>query len=159
MNRLLVTATVLILAAVVSGPLLAQSDPAFGTWKLNLAKSKYSNAPAPKSLTRTVEAQDNGFKVSYEGVSADGSQIAYGFTARLDGSDFAISGSGTPAGADFISLKRINMNTTEATFRKGGGAVLIATSEVSNDGKVTTTRTKGAGANAKESTLAVFDKQ
>ena len=159
MNRLLVTATVLVLAAVVSGPLLAQSDPAVGTWKLNLAKSKYTNAPAPKSLTRTVEAQDNGVKVSYEGEAADGSQIAYSFTARFDGSDFAITGSGTPAGADFISLKRIKMNTTEATFRKGGGAVLIESSEVSTDGKVATTKTKGVGANAKESALAVFDKQ
>ena len=159
MNRLVVTATVLVLAVVVSGPLLAQSDPAVGTWKLNLAKSKYTNAPAPISLTRTVEAQDNGIKVSYEGEAADGSPLAYGFTARFDGTDYAISGSGAPVGADFISLRRVNMTTTEVTFRRGGTTVLIESSEVSSDGKVTTTKSKGVGANAKASLLAVFEKQ
>ena len=35
---------------------LAQSkDPAYGVWKLNVAKSKYSPGPAPKEMTVTIE--------------------------------------------------------------------------------------------------------
>ena len=37
-----------------------ESDPLVGTWELNVAKSKYSPGPAPKSETRTyvVSGQD-----------------------------------------------------------------------------------------------------
>ena len=51
------TATLaLILAAaaiaIISLPAQA-SDPEAGTWELNLAKSTFTNIPAPKSQTRT----------------------------------------------------------------------------------------------------------
>ncbi len=39
------------------------ADPASGTWELNLAKSKFSPGPPPKSLTRTFEA--TGADVKY----------------------------------------------------------------------------------------------
>ena len=65
MKRLLMIATVAILAVVFSGLLLAQSD--IGTWKLNVAKSKYVNTQAPKNETRTVEPQGAGAKNSFEG--------------------------------------------------------------------------------------------
>ena len=53
MKRLLVFATVVALSLVTSGLLLAQSNPYIGTWKLNVAKSKYVGGQAPKSQTRT----------------------------------------------------------------------------------------------------------
>jgi len=36
------------------------SDPRIGTWKLNVAKSKYSPGPAPQSLTVKVEPSAQG---------------------------------------------------------------------------------------------------
>ena len=42
MKRVLVLVTILVLAVLASGVLLAQSSPLVGTWKLNTAKSKYS---------------------------------------------------------------------------------------------------------------------
>ena len=46
MKRLLLFATVFALSLVGSGLLLAQTDSSIGTWKLNVAKSKYSPGPA-----------------------------------------------------------------------------------------------------------------
>jgi len=72
MKRLLMLASLVVLTVVSSGPLLAQSNPQIGTWKLNVAKSKYVNVQGPKSGTRTVEAQGDGAKVTTEGVAGTG---------------------------------------------------------------------------------------
>jgi hypothetical protein len=63
MKRLLATAIVVL--AVVSGSLFAQSNPLVGIWKLNVEKSKYNPGPAPKSLTRTVEPNGDGVKDTF----------------------------------------------------------------------------------------------
>jgi len=36
------------------------TDPRLGTWKLNVAKSKYEPGPAPKSLTVKIESAGLG---------------------------------------------------------------------------------------------------
>ena len=51
---------------------LAQGDPAVGTWKLNVAKSRYSPGPAPKSNVITIAAAGDTLKISSQGV--DGSR-------------------------------------------------------------------------------------
>ena len=112
MERLLVFAMVVALSLVASGLLLAQSNTDVGTWKLNVAKSKFVGGPeAPKSQTRTVVAQGDGTKVTVEGVAGDGSRIAYSYTTNYDGKDSAISGVGLPNGADTVVLKRVDANT------------------------------------------------
>jgi len=41
----------------------AQTDAVIGTWKLNVAKSKYDPGPAPKGSTLTLEVAGDGIKV------------------------------------------------------------------------------------------------
>jgi type IV secretory pathway protease TraF len=93
--------TIALFAVVGSSALLAQRNPLVGTWKLNVTKSKFDPGPGPKSLTRTVAAQDDGVKYSFEGVAVDGKPLAYGFAVKFDGKDNPISGS-MPSGADTI---------------------------------------------------------
>ena len=45
------------LSFVLVVPAFAQADSQVGTWKLNLAKSKYSPGPAPKSATTNITPQ------------------------------------------------------------------------------------------------------
>jgi hypothetical protein len=160
MKRNFVFVTVVVLSLVSSGLLLAQTIPQAGTWKLNAAKSKYVNAQAPKSETRTVEPQGDGAKYSFDGVAADGSRIAYSFTTNYDGKDSPISGVGAAFGADTISIKRVDARTTMGTDKKAGKAVATIKSVVSADGKVTTNTTKGTNAQGQQvTTTAVWDKQ
>jgi hypothetical protein len=119
MKRLFTIVTVVVLALAAAGLMLAKSDPIIGTWKLNLAKSKFDPGPPPKSQMRTYEAQGNGVKLSVEGTAADGSTVAYGYTASYDGKDYPITGSGVPNAADSVAVKRINANTVELTFEEG----------------------------------------
>jgi len=55
-----------------------------GKWKLNVEKSKYVPGPGPKSMTRTVEAEGDEVKFTYEGVAADRSAISYTFAVAYD---------------------------------------------------------------------------
>jgi hypothetical protein len=157
--RLLKFGSMLVLAAVACAPALAQSDPAVGTWKLNVEKSKYDPGPAPKSLTRTLEAQGKNVKYSFEGVSAEGTGFAYSFTVAFDGKESPITGS-MPGGADAISIKRTDGNTFEATLTKAGKVIGTAKSEISKDGRVTTVMARGTNADGQATTSsAVYDKQ
>jgi hypothetical protein len=159
MKRALRFAVVTLLAVAGSSALRAQSNPLVGTWKLNLTKSKYDPGPTPKSLTRTVEAQGNGVKYTFEGVAADGTPIAYGFSATFDGKDNPVTGS-MPNGADTISAKRTDANHYVATQKKGGKEVAVSKVAVSKDGKVTTVDVTGTTASgAKEHDVQVYDKQ
>ncbi len=160
MKRMLFLFTILGLSAVTASPLMAQDNPFVGTWKLNVAKSKYVGVPMPKSQTREVTAVGAGAKYSFTGVAADGSSVEYSFTTNFDGKDAAVTGTGMPGGADAIALKRVGTHKTVGTLKKGGKEVGHAESEVSKDGKVVTVKTKAKGADGKEVTAeSVYDKQ
>ena len=70
-------ALVFVLAA--GSVLLAQSNPFVGTWKLNLASSKYNPGPAPQSQTRTWDASG---MVMVNGVGATGKPLSYGYSVN-----------------------------------------------------------------------------
>jgi hypothetical protein len=157
MKRILVS---VILGVLAGSILLAQGNPFLGTWKLNVAKSKYNPGPAPKSLTRTTEVQGSGEKVTNEGTAADGSRISYSYTLNYDGKDSPISGTGTPSGGDAMNTKRIDSNTTEGTTKKAGNVLTTSRLVVSKDGKVLTLTAKGPNAKGQAvSNVLVFDKQ
>ena len=160
MKRILFLFAVLALSAVVSAPLMAQDNPFVGIWKLNVAKSKFTGMPAPKSSTREVVAQGAGATYTFTTVNADGASVGYSFTTNYDGKDAAITGTGMPGGADTIAIKRVDSHHATATLKKGGKEVGTAASEVSKDGKVSTVKTKGKDANGKEiDAISVYDKQ
>jgi hypothetical protein len=160
MKRILVLLTFLALSAFTSGPLMAQGNSFVGTWKLNLAKSKFEPGPAPKSMTRIVEIRGKSANYSFEGIAADGSPVAYSFNTDYDGKDSPVTGTGTPGGADSIAIKRVSKNKAEATLKKEGKLVGRSEAEVSKDGKVTTVKSKGTAADGKEySSESVYEKQ
>ncbi len=159
MKRILVLVPVLALSLSASGALLAQDSPFIGTWKLNVAKSKFSGISAPKSETRTIVAEGSGEKITYEGIAADGSPIAYSFTTNLDGKDVPISGP-HPLGSDTIAATRVDANTITSTSKKTGKAIFTTKTIVSKDGKVSTQTTKGVNGEGKPiSITTVWDKQ
>ena len=68
--------TVFVLAVVVSGVLLAQSNPFVGTWKINPAKSKFtSGAPAKDGTMITIQRM--GDQEQLTSTMPDGSPLKY----------------------------------------------------------------------------------
>jgi hypothetical protein len=159
MKRVLRFVAIALLAVVGSSTLRAQSNPLVGTWKLNVTKSKFDPGPGPKSLTRTVEAQGDGVKYTFDGIADDGKPIAYGFSVKFDGKDNPISGS-MPSGADSISAKRTDSNHYVATLKKADKVIGTSKVTISEDGKVTTVDSTGTTATgAKAHDVQVYDKQ
>lgn len=132
-------------------------DSRIGTWKLNVAKSKYSPGPPPQSQTLKVEASGKGEKVTSEVVNADGTNTTTQYTANFDGKDSPLTGSPI---ADMVSLKRIDARTTERTDKKGGTVAQTIKRVVSADGKTMNVTVKGKNAQGQEvSNVVVFEKQ
>jgi hypothetical protein len=77
MKRILVLFSILDLSLVASKTLWSQDNPFPGTWKLNVAKSRFTGFQPPKRETRTEVAQGSGETVTYEGIAADGSPISW----------------------------------------------------------------------------------
>lgn len=146
-------ALVIVLAA--GSVLLAQSNPFVGTWKLNLASSKYNPGPPPQSQTRTWDASG---MVMVSGVGATGKPFSYGYSIKGDGKPSPTTGA-IPNKADMISTKKIDANTYEATFTKAGKQVETTTFTVSNGGKTLTIHAKGSADAGFVENVQVLDKQ
>lgn len=71
------TVTCLLAVALLGFAVLAQAqtDARIGTWKMNVAKSKYDPGPMPKSVTRTYAPYGTGGVAMHEErVNADGTR-------------------------------------------------------------------------------------
>jgi hypothetical protein len=146
-------------AAMMCAVGIAQTtDPAYGVWKLDVAKSKYSPGPAPREQTVTIEPAGPGRKVTVKGVASDGTPIAWGYTGNFDSKQNRLTGSNPDA--DFVLLKRLSPTTTRSTFKKNNKTTLVNGVSVSADGKTLTVASSGV--NAKGETVKntqVFTKQ
>jgi len=115
MRRL--TLLAITVAVLVLGSIAQAADNQVGTWKLNVAKSKYSPGPPPKEGTLTVEAIPNGLKITIQGTDAEGKPVHMEFAPKYDGKD--VPATGMP-GADTISMKKIDDYTVDAVSKKEG---------------------------------------
>jgi major membrane immunogen (membrane-anchored lipoprotein) len=159
MKRLLGFIAVVLLAALASTPVFAQDNPALGTWKLNVAKSKFTGAPAPKELTRTLTADGDAVKYTFAGTAADGSTLAYSFTAKFDGKDYPVEGK-APGGFDHIAIKKVNDHTYEVSQKREDKVVGSGKATVAKDGKTTTVTLKYTNTDGKSvSTTSLYEKQ
>ena len=156
------TLQVAIFAALLTFTLAVASaaeNPVLGKWKLNVEKSKYVPGPGPKSLTRTVEADGDKVKFTYEGVAADGSAISYTFSVAYDGKDYPITGSGATGGADAIAVKQLSPRSFAATLKKAGTPIVKSRINISADGKVTTLNLTSADGKGHIHNTAVYERQ
>jgi hypothetical protein len=155
--RALLVVAAFALAAAPLGASAAAPDPVLGTWKLNVAQSKWNPGPAPKSQTRTYKATAGMVSLSFTSVGADGKETTGASAFSYDGKDYPISGS---ADFDTLALKVVNDHEVQSTQKKAGKAVGSTTRTVSADGKTLTLHSTGTSVAGKafDNTL-VFDKQ
>jgi hypothetical protein len=135
------------------------SDRVVGTWKLDVAKSKFMHGPALKSDTRTYEeSRDGTMRVTLTTVSADGSTTILKRTFKEDGRNYPVNDS---SGVDSISEVRINARTAKYTEKKAGKAMLRGRRVLSRDGKRLTVIETGtdAATGAKIEHVLVYERQ
>jgi hypothetical protein len=154
--RMIMSAAVAVV--LVSSVVVLAAGTEVGTWKLNVAKSKYSPGPAPKSNTAKIEAWgDDGYKLTSNGTDAEGKPTHIEYAVKFDGKDVAIKGS---PNSDTISAKRIDASTIETTSKKAGKVVMTIRSTVAKDGKTRTSVYTGKNAQGADvRNTAVYEKQ
>ena len=153
---------IIIVGSVLAGlvparGLAAQADAFVGTWKLNVAQSKYNPGPAPKSVTVTFAKVGAATKVTVTSVGSDGKAMGSAYTTMLDGKDATVTGS---EDYDAVAVKQLDPMTRHSVRKKGGKEVQVSHTVMSKDGKHYTSTTTGTNAaGAKINNVAVFDKQ
>ena len=156
-KSLLMVSLAAFFAIVVSSSVALAADNWLGTWKVDLAKSKYSPGPAPKSFTLKFEATPGGIKFTGDGVSADGKALHSMFLSKFDGKDVPYEGN---PDADTASPKKIDDNSYDNTWKKGGKATTTAKVVVSADGKTMTITHTGTNAKGEAvNNTVVYNKQ
>jgi hypothetical protein len=132
------------------------ADPFVGTWKLNVAKSKFAG-PALKSATLKVEAIDNGLRWIGDTVDADGKAMIDVWSGEYDGKDYPLTGN---PDSDTIAAKKIDVNTFDTVWKKKGKVVGTARAVVSKDGKTLTYTSKDKNTQGQDIiTVEVYDKR
>ena len=150
--------TVILVLALATVAMAA--DPFVGTWKLNLAKSKFNPGPPPRSLTRTCEDRGGGvIHVTFEGIDPQGNRIFQQWAAKYDGKDYPVQRLGAKTVIS-ISIKATNAYTAEHIFKEDGKLTTTSTLTIPKNGKTMTINQKNRNAQGQQvNNIIVFDKQ
>ena len=159
MKRALIACCLLLVSCPIA--LLAQTkigagSPIFGTWKLNVAKSKFSPGPPLKSQTAKLDPVEGGMKVAADRVESDGKQTHFEWTAKFDGKDYPVKGD---PNRDMVSVKKIDDYTLEITNKKAGKVTSTIRAVYARDGKSRTETTTGTNPQGQKiENITVWDK-
>lgn len=141
----------------------AQSaDPWIGTWKLNLAKSKFDPGPPPRSNTVKIAAvADGSQKQTFDGVNAQGQTFHSERVTTFDGADVLLQAVSPPSTAlTTNAFKRLGDRSFQVTVKADGKVTSTSRIVVSPDGRTLTQTTTGTNAQGQAiNNTAVWDKQ
>jgi hypothetical protein len=151
----------LALAVSVAGQ---AASPLTGTWKINLATSKYSPTDlAPKSGTTRFDVMADSVKAVVDGVDSQGRKTHQEYTATFDGKDTPCGCTldGKPsADQDTVAWKKVDNRTYEITSKLNGKALTVNHIAVAADGKSRTNTVTGTNAKGQTVNHTVhYDKQ
>jgi hypothetical protein len=130
------------------------SDAQVGTWKLNVAKSKYGG-PAPQASINKIEAVEGGIRLIADNVDATGKSSHDEYTVKYDGKDHPVKTN--PART--IAYRKIDDYTFEAVGKNSGRITTTARLIYSKDGKTRTViATSIDGDGKKSESTRVYDR-
>ena len=136
---------------------LAQNQLFAGTWKADVAKSKYEPGAAPKSEILRFEPVGDGFKVSLDGVNQQGPYHSEAI-GKFDGVDVPVVATPARQAAFTYAFSRLDERTWEIVINVNGRRQLIVRNVVSEDGKTmrgVSTVTNGGQINQ----IVIYEKQ
>jgi YD repeat-containing protein len=143
--------------ATLAQSAFAQSDPFAGVWQLNLAKSKYSPGPPPKSGTLYIHGEGQNRRDSVVAIDAQGNPTAGVLMHIYDGQPHPVTGL---QAVDAAAYTRADANTLTYRYTKAGNVVSTGTITVSQDGKTLTIAGTGTNANGQATNnITLYDKQ
>ncbi len=139
----------------------AGKEPYVGTWKLNLAKSKYDPGPLPKSaMDVNATTADGAMRSVQDWVAADGTKGHAEWSAKFDGKDYPVTG-GVPGTT--ISLTRPDPKdprTVDWVWKVPGQPTTTGRTVYAKDGKTRVIDDKAVDASGKTTVRhRVYDRE
>lgn len=125
-----------------------------GSWRLNVAKSKYSPGPPLRSETRVYTKGADGVKGVVSRVYGDGRAERFEYTANF-GKDLMVTGI---AEYDSVTLRKIDDLTSDAVLSHAGTVYGVARRTISPDGKTMTITFDRKSSETPVHNVAVYDK-
>jgi hypothetical protein len=139
--------TVSVILYLSSSTLILAQKPFAGTWKLDIAKSKFTSDAGLKEMTESFEAVGDQWKYVGTGKDSDGNPISEHFIMAFDGKDHAVDEPGLT-----IAVTRVDDYTLHVIVKKYDSVVDSDDSVVSKDGKTMTV-------SKDDKSVLVFEKQ
>jgi len=124
-----------ILGALLLGvaPLNAQqANPLIGTWKINMAKSKFNPGSPPSTTSMNVYKPFGNNGITNDRTNSDGKGNTANFAMNFDGKDYPYKGS---LDRDTVSGKQLSPTLFVMAFKRKGETIQINYMLVSDDGK------------------------
>jgi hypothetical protein len=138
--------------------LLLGADNAFvGTWKLNVAKSKFVNGREAKELMLVVAVEGETATVNEHG-TVGGQTYSYTYTVPTAGGPLNFTEGAPPAGLTQVS-KRVDDRTVDTTGTMNGKQVLMQHVVVSADHKTMIARESGVDEKGAYQSVVAYDRQ
>lgn len=154
-NMKRVLSLITLAGVLFAGPALA-ADPIVGTWKLNVAKSKFSVGGELTAGTRVYAEVNGTYSLEQKLTGKDGKERSSRSEAR-DGED--VKQSSSNAIADTIHAKKIDASTWDFELKKDGKVIGHTHRVVSADGRTLTVHSTGVHlSGGKGAETLVFDR-
>jgi opacity protein-like surface antigen len=132
-----------------------------GSWKLNLAKSKFDPGPAPKSnILRIESVAGGGQKHTFDGVNAQGRTTHSERLTKFDGNENPVTAVAPPTKTVTINtFRRVYDHSFEVLAKVDGKLTTTNRIVVSRNGKTLTQTTTGKNAQGQTvNNTAVYEK-
>jgi hypothetical protein len=137
-------------------PSAPPDERVFGTWQLDVARSKFSPGPAYRNQIRMYERHDDGVKATIKTTYPDGHTTDVEYIADYDSLEYPVTGS---PDYDSIKLKRVDMYTAEAVLGHAGKEFATARRTISADGKTMTIVFQVDLAGSRVNNVMVYDRR
>jgi hypothetical protein len=161
--RLLLVVSAAFVVAITASPSVsavqfrsaAEPPPQLiGTWRLNVAKSKYSPGPPLRSETRVYSRSAEGVKGVVSRVYSDGRSERFEYMANF-GKDIMVTG--IPE-YDSVTLRKVDELTSDAVLSHAGNVYGVARRTIAPDGKTMTITFDRKSQESRVHNVAFYDK-
>ena len=152
----------MLLLALLSGQAFAQDGLTlkFGTWNLNLEKSRFAPGSKPRSDTRIYEDRGGGVIMStHTTVDQQGREALTIYVAKFDDKEYPVITKGSSA-FSFITFHVIDEHSESFVLTRDGKVAVRGTTSISEDGRTLTMTLNTTNAQGQtEQTIDIYEKQ
>ena len=110
--------TIVLISLAFLTSMFCRAEDAFGTWKMNLARSQFSdNSHYPRAVTLRIESHEKGELFTYQKITSKGQIVTISTVLHLDGKERGAQLNLCPESSGTKSSRRLDRRTVEVLHK------------------------------------------